>query len=106
MLNDSVWSLHEGAGEKSFPMLQITHHILNLDDSIANIDTLLLVIRVQFKLTHVYFAVIKVHPCTIGLNQTHNFELRDPCHISVVLFIHGQIFFMELLRVFHCHYQI
>ena len=69
-------------------MLQISLHIVYLDDAITDFDCVTIYFLFLMDQLRVNRAVVKVHASSMSLNHIDNFELSKSSHISVVVFIH------------------
>jgi hypothetical protein len=50
--------------------------------------------------------MIKVHSCTVLVQQVHKLHVGESNHICIVVLVHFQVLSVELLRVFYGQNQI
>ena len=69
-------------------MLQVTLHVVHLDDAIADFDCVTIYFLLLMDQLGVDRAVVEVHASPITLDHVDNFELSKSGHVCVVCFIH------------------
>jgi len=88
LLKDFVRTLHEWAGEQSLPVLQISKHIIHVDDAIAEHNIGLIAIADLLDVSIIYLHVVEVHASSHLLDFMDYLASCRPYEIGVVMLVH------------------
>lgn len=106
VLQDFVGTLHEGADEKSFPGFEITQDIVDVDDSVPDVQRLGLAMRQLFRHFVLDRHVIKVDLCCILRSQVDDLTFGRTCHVGVVRTVLCHVLSVKLFDVLDPKNQI
>ena len=87
-------------------MLQVAHHVVQVDYAIPDLDVSLVAIADLFDLITLEADVIKVHPGAVILDFVYHFARGRSSEISVVVFVLHDVGLVEGLRVLHRQDQV
>lgn len=107
------WSLHHCACEKRFPGLQVSFHVINMDDSVSEMHLFQIFLEWRvfgFQHLHIFIRwnlyVVEVHFGAELLNQLDNSSVSKPWKDRVVLLAASHVLFVKVDTVINSHDQV
>jgi len=103
-----VWSLHKARRKQRLPVLEISHHVIKLNDSIPKVNHILLSSSHLGKRRTLDRCVIEMDTSPLFLEVSNNLALCHSRQVSVVLSVDFllNVFIVKSLQIVYCYNQV